>query len=337
MPKHTLFIFGGAIGDALLGIQLFHAMQKTDPSSSLTFVATGKSGFSRQVVGSVPGVVYTEMPPRAWRSWVRLCALAFSPHGVVYLEPFRDHVSLWWRVIARVATLLPGSREVHCQSRPVKVAQRIRVVAYRCQADNLFDMVTRVPAALGGAAVEPFTPYLPAPTCTAAAQPYMAFHFFAGSYRRSFPLEKVQPLLKAAREAFPNDEFVLTCAHGEESVAEQMIEGIANARVVVSPKAHELFCHLASARVVVGVASGVTHMAAHLGSPAVVLCNLSDPCWLPTYNTTIALLSAPEQCGCNGDKTGECGIETPGGVVYRCLYDIPQERIIQSMRDQIRT
>jgi|GEM_PF-5398685 len=335
MPKHVLFIFGGAIGDALLGIQLFHAMQKSDPSSTLTFVATGKSGFSRQVASSIAGISYVELPPRSWRSWARLLSWAFSPHGVVYLEPFRDGVSFWWRVIARVATVLPGSREVHCQSRPAKVPERVRVVAYRCQADNLFDMVTRVPAALGGTKVEPFRPYLPTPNCSATSKPYIAFHFFAGSYRRSFPLEKVRPLLAAAREAFPQDEFVLTCAHGEETLAAQMIEGVSNARVVISPKAQELYCHLVGARVVVGVASGVTHIAAHLNARAVVLCNLSDPCWLPTYNPSISLLSAPEHCGCNGDKTGECGIETPGGSIYRCLYDITQEDIIGAMQHQV--
>lgn len=335
MSKDVLYIFGGAAGDTLLGVQLFHALKKADEKATLTFISTRKSGFSQNIVASVPGARYEELPLWSVRSWLRLVSLAARPHSVVFLEPFQDKVSLRWRCIARIATLMPGSKEVRCQSRPASAPGRVGIVRYNPKTDNLFEVMTRIPAALGYPAVDPFVPYLPQPTCAQSARSYILFHFFAGSYRRSFPIEKVRPLLTAARKEFPNDEFVLTCAHGEELDAAQMIEGIANARVVVSPKITELYCLITNSRVVVGVASGVTHIAAHLNTRAVVLCNLSDPCWLPTYNTTIALLSAREQCLCNGDKTGNCWVTTPRGSVYRCLYYIPTEDTIRAMHEQI--
>jgi ADP-heptose:LPS heptosyltransferase len=163
------------------------------------------------------------------------------------------------------------------------------------------------------------------------ARPYLLFHFFAGAYRRSFPIEKVRPLLAAARQKFPAHEFVLTCAHQEEVAARAMIEGVPDARVEVSPHARDLLCLLVQSSACVGVASGVTHIASHLGVPSVIMCNLSDPCWLPTYAKNSVLLSAHEYCGCKGNKTGECNVDTPGGGMYRCLYYIKTADIVAEM------
>lgn len=333
MPKHSLYIFGGAIGDALLGIQLAHTLRAAQSPSRLTLISTRKSDFVRQIVEMVPEVEYREMPRNDIRSWFALLGLALHPHGIVFLEPFQDVVSVWWKILIRFSTLLPGSIEVHCQSRSQKVPARVRVLAYDPKTDNLFSMISRVVPLWGGRAVPTPVPSLPAPVCpTPLAQPYILFHFFAGSYRRSFPIEKVRPLLSDARKEFPTHEFILTCAHQEEEAAREMIKDISGARVEVSPHARDLLCLLKQTDVCVGVSSGVTHIASHLGVPSVVMCNLSDPCWLPAYAKNTVQLSAPENCGCHGDKTGECGVKTPGGTVYRCLYDIRAERIIGEMQ-----
>jgi hypothetical protein len=332
VPKESLFIFGGAIGDALLGIELQHTLEAADADTTLTLLSTRKSGFSRQVALSVPGLNYRELPPRSFGSWIYLLRLALTPHAVVFLEPFQDKVPLWWSVIARVATLMPGSVEVRCQSKPAPVPRHTRVVRYRCQDDNLFNMIARVPALWGTKAVPAPRPTLPEPECAQATQPFILFHFFAGAARRSWPKERALPLLKKARAEFPNHELVLTCAHGEEAKAEEMIAGVANTRIVISPSATELFCMLKQAQVVVGVASGVTHIASHLNVPAVIMCNLSDPCWLPTYAPKSLLLSAKSECYCNGDKTGDCNVTIAEGDMYRCLYFIKDEEILDGIR-----
>lgn len=333
MPKNILFVFGGAIGDALLGIQLAHALRAAQYHGRLTLVSTRKSDFVRQIVETVPEVHYRELLRSEFHSWFTLLMFGLSPHGVVFLEPFQDVIPLWWKVIARIATLLPGSVEVRCQSRPQRAPTRVRVLSYDPRTENLFSMIACAVPLLGGCEVPAPVPSLSASNCAAKpARPYILFHFFAGNYRRSFPVEKVRPLLMVARATFPAHEFILTCAHQEESTARDMIADIADARVEVSPHARDLLCLLVQSDLCVGVASGVTHIASHLGIPAVVLCNLSDPCWLPAYATHTVQLSAPENCGCHGDKTGECGVKTPGGTVYRCLYDIKTGRIIEEMR-----
>ncbi|MDP2665439.1 MAG: hypothetical protein Q8P23_02195, partial [bacterium] len=62
MPKHVIYIFGGAIGDALLGIQLAHTLTAAQYPGRLTLISTRKSDFVRQIVEMVPEVEYREMP-----------------------------------------------------------------------------------------------------------------------------------------------------------------------------------------------------------------------------------------------------------------------------------
>jgi len=332
MTKRILFIFGGAIGDALLGVQLARTLAAAGSDATLTLVSTRKNYFLRQLMESVPQAAYRELPRGSVHSWLALVELALAPHGAVFLEPFQDTVPLWWKIIARMVTLAPGSIEVRCQSRPRLTPARVRVLPYNPKTDHLFSVITRVAPLFGASPVQEPAPSLPAPSCGPLhKRPHLLFHFFAGAYRRSFPVEKVRPLLEAAREQFPTHAFILTCGHGEEAAAQRMAKGIPEVSVEANPSAQKLLCLLAQSDAVVGVASGVTLIATHLEAPTVVLCNLSDPCWLPTYAKNAVLLSAPERCVCNGDKTGECSVETQGGGVYRCLYDITIPDIIAAM------
>jgi ADP-heptose:LPS heptosyltransferase len=142
-------------------------------------------------------------------------------------------------------------------------------------------------------------------------------------------------LLKEARAQFPNHHFVVTCGPAEEAEAGRVAQGFDDIEIKSGLQAPELLQLLSRASVVVGTASGVIHLAAHLGVPTVAMCNLSDPCWLPSYNSAVILLSERRRCKCNGDKTGECGVETPEGLVYACLYDITTESIIDAMKAKI--
>src|SRR3989344_5216746 len=190
MSKHFIYIFGGAIGDALLGVQLAHTLERAYPAGRLTLISTCESSFVRQVLELVPQVEYMELPRNKIRSWFTLLKLALFAHGVVFLEPFRDALPVWWKIIARMVTLLPGSIEVRCQSHPQRVPARVRSLSYDPKTDNLFSMISRVVPLWTGRPVHVPMPSLPSPVCLSRpTRAYILFHFFAGNYRRSFPIE----------------------------------------------------------------------------------------------------------------------------------------------------
>jgi hypothetical protein len=331
------FLFGGAIGDTLLGIQIGRVLAHNKPEAKLMLLTTRPNNFSRELVANIPFVEYRELPKNKVSSWLYLAALMVRPWSSVVYEPFVDPLSLWWRIILWSARIHPQSRGVQTQIHERPVPRKVKRLLYDSRTDNLFSTTAiRVIELWGISPAQNLQPMLELPVCPPSTHgSYILFHFFAGMYRRSLPIEKSVPLLKEARALYPNHKFVLTCATAEEDSARSMAQGIDNTEVIVNPHAQELLCLLTQAQLVVGVASGITHVAAHLKVPSVILCNLSDPCWLPFYNPDATLLYERKNCGCNGDKTGICEVQTSGGLVYRCIYDIPTERVINEMKRRI--
>ena len=325
-PRHA-YIFGGAIGDALLGIQLWRCLDAAHPGARLLVISTRKeNSFVEGLFTTVPGIEFIALPKESAGSWLRLMFLALTPHKVVYLEPFRNNTALWWRIMARALALLPWSARLVCSIR----RKGRGVLHYSCVSDSLFDLPARVVRGWGLPLSQVPIPRLDVHSKT--LEPSIVFQFFAGSSRRSWPYEKAHPLLVQARALYPELEFVLTCGPSEETAARHLAEDITNTRTVAGASALEVLELLSRARLRVGVASGIMHMAAHLPLPSILLCNLSDPCWLPRFNPQALLLSAKENCGCVGDKTGQCSVQTSQGPVYRCLFDIPVEQVLDEMR-----
>ncbi len=100
----------------------------------------------------------------------------------------------------------------------------------------------------------------------AAREDFAVIHPFSGSARKNWPLERFREL--AERLAMP----VRWCAGPEES-----LDG-----AVRFEDLYELACWLASARIYIGNDSGITHLAAAVGTPVVAIFGPTDPeVWAP--------------------------------------------------------
>lgn len=107
---------------------------------------------------------------------------------------------------------------------------------------------------------------MPRIACPAADGGFVAIHPFSGSPRKNWPLEKFHEL--AAQLPLP----VRFCAGPEEA-----LEG-----AVQFDDLYDLACWLASARAYIGNDSGVSHLAAAVGTPVVALFGSTDPLvWSP--------------------------------------------------------
>lgn len=105
--------------------------------------------------------------------------------------------------------------------------------------------------------------------CPGARENFAVIHPFSGGARKNWPLENFRAMARELEHAMP----VHWCA-GED---DPPIDG-----AVRIGDLYELACWLARARVYVGNDSGITHLAAAVGTPVLALFGPTDPAvWAP--------------------------------------------------------
>ena len=115
--------------------------------------------------------------------------------------------------------------------------------------------------------------------CCARQQEFAVIHPFSGSRRKNWPLERFRQVGRELSGRLP----VAWCAGPEEDLEEAArFEDL-----------YELACWLASARLYIGNDSGITHLAAAVGTPVVALFGASNPrVWSPR-GPHVRVVSAP--------------------------------------------
>lgn len=113
---------------------------------------------------------------------------------------------------------------------------------------------------------------IPRIECAVEREDYAVIHPFSGSARKNWPLERFRAVAARLERVMP----VKWCA-GEE---DPPLPG-----AVRIDDLYELACWLASARMYIGNDSGVTHLAAAVGTPVLALFGPTDPeVWAPRGN-----------------------------------------------------
>lgn len=104
--------------------------------------------------------------------------------------------------------------------------------------------------------------------CAGERRDFAVIHPFSGSARKNWPLARFQELAKTLHAQLP----VAWCKGPEEA-----LDG-----AVRFDDLYQLACWLATARLYVGNDSGITHLAAAVGTPVVALFGNSNPAvWAP--------------------------------------------------------
>ncbi len=111
----------------------------------------------------------------------------------------------------------------------------------------------------------PAVPRIPCPRLDGG---FAVIHPFSGSSRKCWPLDRYQELARRLEMTMP----VRWCAGPEDMLPD----------AVRIADLYELACWLATARVYIGNDSGITHLAAAVGTPVVALFGPTDPrIWAP--------------------------------------------------------
>jgi hypothetical protein len=106
-------------------------------------------------------------------------------------------------------------------------------------------------------------------SCDVPRENFAAIHAFSGSTRKNWPLEKFRQMARGVERTMP----VRWCT----GPADPPLAG-----AVRIDDLYELACWLASARLYAGNDSGITHLAAAVGTPVLALFGPTDPTvWAP--------------------------------------------------------
>lgn len=337
MTTRYLYLYGGAIGDALLGIHIGRTLEANLPGATIELVSTRPNPFVRELAAELTFIRYRELPKERLSSWLFLPLLMLRQYASVVYEPASTTLPLWWRLILWCARLQPGSVQVRYQmyGRTRSVPRRTVPLVYHCDTENFFDTPATVLTAWGLSVKDGPRPSLPSAP-SSIDRPYILFHFFAGSFRRSIPVDHARAILVAARKQYPGHLFLLTCTNDERIRAERMCEGVTDVRLVSSPRARDMLGFIVGADLVVGTASGILLVAAHLQAPTVALSCLVHPCWLPTFTPTTTILAARAECRCAQGGQRACVAHTPEGEVFRCLFYIRTREVLRAMEERIK-
>jgi heptosyltransferase III len=110
---------------------------------------------------------------------------------------------------------------------------------------------------------------IPRIECAAARQDFAVIHPFSGSPRKNWPLEKFRAAASELERLMP----VRWCSGPEDPPLEGAVR---------MGDLYELACWLARARLYLGNDSGITHLAAAVGTPVLALFGPTDPeIWAP--------------------------------------------------------
>jgi heptosyltransferase-3 len=120
---------------------------------------------------------------------------------------------------------------------------------------------------------EAYPPLAPRIDCPAEREDFAVIHPFASSPAKRWPMSKFREVASALK--IP----VRWCAGDNEELPE----------AVRIDNLYELGCWLARARVYIGNDSGISHLAAAVGTPAIVLFGPTDPAiWAPRGSKVLA-------------------------------------------------
>jgi heptosyltransferase-2 len=321
-PARLLAYRPGAIGDFILALPALAALRARFPGASLTVV--GPAAALPLAADLADTLISADDP--------RLTPL-FAP-GPAPLPPKVDptHAVVWAGAAEPLVAHLraAGAVVVHAPSRPP--AERRQHVA---------DYLVRTLAPLGVSAAEPAVPRLQpsadARRATAAflaehtapdERPrWVAFHLGSGSPRKNWPTAGFVAVAEglATRGLRP----LLVGGPAEEEIIDPALAALAPLRPAVARDwpLDRLAALLAACAGYVGADSGITHLAAAVGTPVVAIFGPTDPALWAPRGPRVALVRHPVPCQpCTWAAMWDCPHRA-------CLTELRPAAVLAAMRD----
>ena len=280
-PFHrALVIRGGALGDFLLTLPALQALRTAAPDARLEVLAyPGLAALARStgIVDDVRSIEYgplagfftrgTVLDPALrgyFGSFDLIVSYLYDPDGI-----FHDNLR-----VAGVTRLVTGPH------RPQLTAHAI---------DQLASPLAELGVPLAGRAARLGV------TPTAHHRPTVALHPGSGSAAKNWPPERWRQLADLVLAADPALQLAVIGGEADTTALEALRNLAGNERAVFwkNLPLTELAAHLAGAKFYVGHDTGISHLAAAVGPPCLLLFGPTDPgIWSPPHDH-VRVLRAP--------------------------------------------
>ncbi|MES2749645.1 MAG: glycosyltransferase family 9 protein [Patescibacteria group bacterium] len=346
LPTDVWFFVGHSIGVTLLGIHTLEAAYFGLPADQRGRLFIVVNGDNRRLYDDLltqyPHITLVTVSKKSLGTIASIVWNGFGRRQIVLHPLSFGSVNLIHAWMTRIITLLnPQSRSIIFGEHTWRNGFFFTTILKRNLEQSIF---TSQEEAIQSTGITPraHTPQLlfahGEPIVQLHQQSYILVHPFAASISRSLPPARWQELINWLRSTYPHYSVVISGGPADRAAALALI-----------PKNHtevyfsqdicrsflDSFSLSARAALFVGVDTGPTHIAAHVGALTIVVGNNSNPCWLPYYNPTVTVLMNLSVCTCQGDKTGNCFEYEDGVKYYRCMYRIPQEEIKEAISKKL--
>lgn len=239
-----LTIRGGAIGDLIVSLPALESLRSED--------------FEVWVTGrNVPLIRFANRVRSIHSTGLDLLGIGEPPPGLVEELRSFDSIVSWY------GANRPEFRElVHSLGLPFHFLPALPPDGSTVHATDFYLNQIRE-------LCEPTADRIPRIACNVPRERFAAIHPFSGSARKNWQLEKFHRLAAGITRTLP----VRWCAGADDPPL---------AGAVRIDDLYELACWLASAQLYIGNDSGITHLAAAVGTPVLALFGPTDPAvWAP--------------------------------------------------------
>lgn len=159
----------------------------------------------------------------------------------------------------------------------------------------------------------------------------------AASLRRTPTANYWKRVLTEIESRIPNVTCLIGGSPGDIALCNEVHAGLGRRDVVAGTMSlADVALTIASCDVYLGPDTGITHLAAFVGVPSVVVGTNSTPCWWNTYSKKATWLTSSEQCMCDGKKGTKCFQTVEGVERYRCMVNIPIMLVVDAVVSKIK-
>jgi ADP-heptose:LPS heptosyltransferase len=329
----------GPIGDALMALALFDDILTFDPKASLLIITRRNAGLIRDLargytqieVREIPGGLrslpfFAELLTQQWTLLTIGIALAYS---------------LRLKLFFFALSILPGNRTIGLDDRESgKGWLPLDVVIQPDHTILIIDTLRKMLPYIGKGSFDTealakraphvrFVTNMPEDFPLKSGR-YIVAHLFGMAMWRTLPPRRWKQLLATIGSNYPELPFVLTGSAKDRPMLEDIASAIPHAHLAIDLSILEVAGIIDGAALYIGVDTGITHLAGVLQQKSIVISHRSDPRWRPVYNQNARILMNSKHCTCNTNE--ECYAEEDGVLYRRCMYDISDEFILDSVR-----